>query len=147
VEDKINPTHYKTLDPEPLALIESWNVNSFHLGNVIKYVGRYISKGDLIDLKKARVYLDRFITRQETRQEQDKKLTFPAPCGEIMLPDCGVMSPPCPVVKYEGGTYGYVYTTGDTAFYQRVGGQSQGGWVTVTYDNGAGSSSVDGMGQ
>jgi len=50
---------------EPHLVIEDWDLN-FNLGNVIKYISRAGRKGDiLIDLKKARQYLDFEIDRLE----------------------------------------------------------------------------------
>lgn len=55
---------YSALIPEPITIIESWQV-PYHIGNVIKYVARWERKGGLKDLKKARWYLDRFIDLKE----------------------------------------------------------------------------------
>lgn len=50
---------------EPHLVIEDWGLN-FNLGNVIKYTSRAGRKDDiLIDLKKARQYLDFEISRLE----------------------------------------------------------------------------------
>jgi hypothetical protein len=57
--------HYASYKPEPIDVIEGWGLN-FHLGNVIKYVGRSPHKGEQIkDLKKAKWYLEREIARLE----------------------------------------------------------------------------------
>lgn len=66
--DPINPHYYKDLDPEPLAVIEAWGLG-FHLGNVVKYVARSGKKGPILeDLKKAQMYLDRYIRLLEKRK-------------------------------------------------------------------------------
>lgn len=52
--------HYKQGGPEPLQLIETYNL-PFHLGCVVKYVTRYNLKGGDEDLRKARWYLDRYL--------------------------------------------------------------------------------------
>ena len=50
---------------EPHLVIEDWGLN-FNLGNVLKYISRAGRKDDiLIDLKKARQYLDFEIARLE----------------------------------------------------------------------------------
>lgn len=50
---------------EPHLVIEDWGLN-FNLGNVLKYISRAGRKDDiLIDLKKARQYLDFEIDRLE----------------------------------------------------------------------------------
>lgn len=50
-------SHYKNLVPEPIDVIESWNLG-FNLGNVVKYVARAPYKGTpKQDLEKAMFYL------------------------------------------------------------------------------------------
>ena len=66
---KVNhPSHYGGGDNtyEAIKVIEAWNLD-FSLGNVIKYISRAGKKSpDLVeDLKKARWYLDRFISNLE----------------------------------------------------------------------------------
>ena len=67
-----NPSHYGGADNpyEVIKVIEAWGLHfNFCLANVIKYIARAGHKGALLeDLKKARWYLDREITRRE----QDK---------------------------------------------------------------------------
>jgi hypothetical protein len=59
------PSHYTKYTPEPITVIEGWNLG-FHLGNVVKYICRSPHKGNqLQDLRKARWYLDRHIQRME----------------------------------------------------------------------------------
>lgn len=63
MSDATNPDHYKRLDPEPIAVIEKWNLG-FHLGNAVKYIaraGRKVTETQLDDLKNARWYLNRQI--------------------------------------------------------------------------------------
>lgn len=64
--DVVNhPPHYKTGGIETIDYIEAKQLG-YHLGNVVKYVSRANHKGkQLEDLKKARWYLDREITRLE----------------------------------------------------------------------------------
>ena len=64
--DPINrPAHY-TNHPSGAECIEIAEWFSFNLGNAIKYIWRNGKKGDrLEDLRKARWYLDREITRLE----------------------------------------------------------------------------------
>lgn len=65
--DLINsPAHYKAANGmESIDVIEAFGLG-FRLGNVVKYILRAGKKGDrLEDLKKARWYLDREITRAE----------------------------------------------------------------------------------
>lgn len=67
-EDEIvaAPEHYIAgRQYEPHLVIEDWDLN-FNLGNVLKYISRAGRKDDiLIDLKKARQYLDFEISRLE----------------------------------------------------------------------------------
>jgi hypothetical protein len=61
-EDPTNPRHYIDLASEPIDAIEGWDLG-FHLGNAVKYIahaGRKTADA-LIDLEKARWYLDRKI--------------------------------------------------------------------------------------
>ena len=64
--DMVNhPPHYKMGGVETIDFIEAKELN-FHLGNVVKYVARAAHKHDaLLDLKKARWYLDREIANLE----------------------------------------------------------------------------------
>jgi len=63
-EDKTNPKHYKSKQPEPIEVILSWGLD-FLEGNVIKYLARYKDKNGVEDLLKARTYLDLLIEREE----------------------------------------------------------------------------------
>lgn len=64
--DMVNqPPHYRAGDPyETIRVIEAWNLG-FNLGNAVKYISRWQMKGGVEDLKKARWYLDREISRRE----------------------------------------------------------------------------------
>ena len=66
--DTVNhPPHYGGGENpyEAIKVIEAWGLG-FCLGNVVKYLARAGKKGALLeDLKKARWYLDREITRLE----------------------------------------------------------------------------------
>lgn len=66
--DMINrPPHYVATAIEPIDVIEEWGLG-FHLGQVIKYIARHGRKGDaLMDLRKAKFYLDRAIMRLEDK--------------------------------------------------------------------------------
>lgn len=60
MKDLRNQDHYTQHAIEPIEVIEDWEL-PYHLGNVIKYIGRYRYKNGLEDLRKAAVYLDRYI--------------------------------------------------------------------------------------
>jgi Protein of unknwon function (DUF3310) len=62
VSDPINPPHYR--GDYVMRVIEDFGLG-FCLGNVVKYILRHKDKAGLEDLKKARWYLDREITRLE----------------------------------------------------------------------------------
>lgn len=69
--DMVNhPPHYECLKPEPIDVIESWDL-PFHEAQVLKYTVRWKGKGGVEDLKKARFYLDRLIARN-TPQERSE---------------------------------------------------------------------------
>jgi len=56
-----HPNHYTFSRIEVLDAIEAWEL-PYHLGNVVKYIGRAGRKGDkLEDLQKAKFYLTRYI--------------------------------------------------------------------------------------
>lgn len=62
-----HPAHYGGADNpyEAIKVIEAWDLG-FCLGNTVKYISRAGKKGDVVeDLKKARWYLDREISRYE----------------------------------------------------------------------------------
>ena len=63
--DKVNhPSHYGgDTTYEAIKVIEAWGLD-FHLGNVVKYIGRAGKKGDSVeDLEKALWYLQRKINQ------------------------------------------------------------------------------------
>lgn len=62
-EDPINPSHYRR-HPSGIECIEVTRHMNFNIGNAIKYLWRYMDKGDPIEnLKKAQWYLDDEIRR------------------------------------------------------------------------------------
>lgn len=62
-EDPINPSHYRR-HPSGIECIEVTRHMNFNVGNAIKYLWRYIDKGDPVEnLKKAQWYLDDEIRR------------------------------------------------------------------------------------
>lgn len=67
-EDPVNsPEHYRWLPVEVIEITEHFN---FRLGNALKYIMRADHKGKPIeDLKKARWYLDREISRRLASEE------------------------------------------------------------------------------
>lgn len=70
-DEMINhPSHYADSKIETIDYIEDKiNPEAFEgycVGNVLKYMSRYKKKGGLIDLKKAKWYLNRIITKMET---------------------------------------------------------------------------------
>lgn len=62
--DPTNPAHYASLRPEPIDVIEGWNLGP-HEANIVKYISRWKVKGGARDLRKARWYLERLIARVE----------------------------------------------------------------------------------
>lgn len=62
-EDAINPAHYRK-HPSGIECIEVTRHMNFNVGNAIKYLWRYMDKGDPIEnLKKAQWYIDDEIRR------------------------------------------------------------------------------------
>jgi hypothetical protein len=66
VAETINhPPHYNIGRTEVIDAIEDWALG-FNLGNAVKYIARADHKGNALeDLKKARWYLDREVSRRE----------------------------------------------------------------------------------
>ena len=61
METPAKPTHYSRLDPQPIEVIEAWNLG-WNKSCVIKYVARAGHKEDAVrDLKKAIWHLRREI--------------------------------------------------------------------------------------
>ena len=62
-----HPDHYQTsAGLEAIDVIEAFFYDSFHLGNVFKYIARAGRKGDYVeDLQKAAWYLQREIDRDK----------------------------------------------------------------------------------
>lgn len=69
MSDNINhPAHYNFGKIEVITVIEDWNLG-FCLGNALKYIARAPYKRSFLeDLKKARWYLDREISKIEKAQ-------------------------------------------------------------------------------
>lgn len=64
--DQTNPDHYKAGKVECWDAIEAAVVNkepfeAVLVGNILKYLWRYESKGGLTDIEKAKVYLNKLI--------------------------------------------------------------------------------------
>lgn len=67
--DMVNhPPHYKMGRFEVIDILEDWAADDPLIWQVLKYCSRYKHKGNpLEDLKKARWYLDRKISKMEKR--------------------------------------------------------------------------------
>jgi hypothetical protein len=66
-DDEVNhPRHYQSGPIEVIEVIHGWRLG-FNLGNVVKYILRHEGKAGLVDLQKARWYLDDEIARQGGR--------------------------------------------------------------------------------
>ena len=63
-DNQIDGEHYKNSKIQPIDFIMA-NELGFCEGNVVKYIVRYKRKGGLIDLKKARHYIDFLIEDYE----------------------------------------------------------------------------------
>jgi hypothetical protein len=62
-EDPINPPHYRK-HPSGIECIEVTEHMMFNPGNAVKYIWRYLDKGDPVEnLRKAQWYLEREILR------------------------------------------------------------------------------------
>ena len=65
-----HPDHYQTGSGiEAIEVIEAFFPDSFHLGNVFKYIARAGKKGDYVeDLRKAAWYLQRELERSSNER-------------------------------------------------------------------------------
>jgi hypothetical protein len=62
-EDTINPAHYRR-HPSGIECIEITRHMNFNVGNAVKYLWRYLDKGDPVEnLKKAQWYIEDEIVR------------------------------------------------------------------------------------
>lgn len=61
--DQVGGDHYKGLKIQPVQYIMANKLN-YCAGNVIKYVTRYKQKGGIIDLEKAKHYIDLLIEQE-----------------------------------------------------------------------------------
>lgn len=69
--NKINPQHYQSGNLQCIEIIEAMgHLDSFCIGNVIKYVYRYKNKNGLEDLRKAQWYLNKLI-EHEVRKDSE----------------------------------------------------------------------------
>jgi hypothetical protein len=62
--------HYLALSPQPIEVILAWKLG-YAEGNVLKYIARWRLKGGLLDLRKARHYLDLAIEDEEKKVRSD----------------------------------------------------------------------------
>lgn len=70
MDDPISPNHYNREDRKigVLDVVRDWKLN-FYLENVVKYLYRWEMKGGIADLRKAEVYLRKFIEWEEEKGE------------------------------------------------------------------------------
>lgn len=71
-----NPTHYNQGKIECIEAIESAVVNksgveSFLVGNVIKYLWRYEAKGGIRDIEKAQWYLNKLLENRKIKNNSN----------------------------------------------------------------------------
>jgi len=64
--DPTNPDYYRRGKIEVADFIDDQNLD-WKQANIVKYVCRFKYKGGLEDLKKARWYLDRLISQNQTK--------------------------------------------------------------------------------
>jgi hypothetical protein len=61
--------HYRAMSIQPWAVMQSWMTaeafQGFLMGNILKYMARWETKGGVEDLRKARHYLDKLIELNE----------------------------------------------------------------------------------
>lgn len=92
MSDKVNyPEHYRK-HPSGVECIQVTEHMGFCLGNVIKYIWRSGHKESVLeDLKKARWYLDREITRLEPQAPIDQARTLGAEKLDVLLGEAATL--------------------------------------------------------
>ena len=65
-ETQIGGNHYKDKTIQPWDFIAANELGYFE-GNIVKYVSRWRDKGGMLDLKKAKHYLDKLIELEENQ--------------------------------------------------------------------------------
>lgn len=78
MDNKINPTHYSRLNPEPKDVIRKWNLN-FNLGSAVKYIARCGYKdgsNPMEDLQKAKQFIDFEIEYLKQMSQWASRFTF-----------------------------------------------------------------------
>lgn len=65
--DVVNPHHYTRLTPEPIEVIEAWNL-PYHDATALKYISRHREKGGAEDIRKAVWFLQRILETEYREQ-------------------------------------------------------------------------------
>lgn len=65
-ETQIGGNHYKDKTIQPWDFIAANELGYFE-GNIVKYVSRWRDKGGMVDLKKAKHYLDKLIELEDNQ--------------------------------------------------------------------------------
>ena len=65
--DVVNPYHYTRLTPEPIEVIEAWNL-PYHDATALKYISRHREKGGAEDIRKAIWFLQRILETEYREQ-------------------------------------------------------------------------------
>lgn len=76
MSEKVNhPNHYTQGGMEVIDVIDAFTqecsgLESFYVGNIIKYVCRFKKKNGIEDLKKAQWYLSRLVEKEEQNEQE-----------------------------------------------------------------------------
>lgn len=68
LEKQVGGNHYKNCKIQPIEFIVANNLD-FLQGNVIKYICRYKNKNGIVDLEKAKHYIEMLIDFETKNQE------------------------------------------------------------------------------
>jgi len=66
LEQQVDGSHYKDMPIQPVEYIHA-NAMGYLEGNVIKYISRWRKKNGMVDLEKARHYIDLLIQLESRR--------------------------------------------------------------------------------
>lgn len=93
--DNVNhPNHYKSKSGlEVIEVIRAFTedlegLEGYYTGNVLKYMCRWKKKNGLEDLKKARVYLDWLIEKEEDKSGSQERQGHDLNTKTYVVPDC-----------------------------------------------------------
>lgn len=81
LDTQVDGDHYKTKTIQPVEYVHANNLG-YCEGNVVKYITRWKNKNGILDLQKARHYIDLLIQLETKKQETERNEAQSAPVAE-----------------------------------------------------------------